>query len=157
MVSGSGPDVAAKAFTAEYVLGKDGSGNEGLFSHESKDEKFRWMANVPKPTDGLKNRAPYSIDCRARVVKPGFRCPVPYGFTQEGYGLAGAYSEGVIQLRQGSPKWPIVATGFTEMIMLTEPFPDGTDPSMGPAISRPLPNKPDEPWNPTVTLPRPKL
>ena len=84
--SGSGPDVAARAFTAEYVLGRDGSGNEGLFSYQSKDESFRWMANVPKPTDGLKNQTPYSIDCRARVVKPGFRCPVPYGFTQEGLG-----------------------------------------------------------------------
>ena len=74
---------------------------------------------------------------------------------QEGYGLAGAYIEGVIQLRQGSPKGPIVATGFTEMIMLTEPFPDGTDPSMGPSISRSLPDKPGDPWSPTVTLPRP--
>jgi hypothetical protein len=26
---------------------------------------------------------------------------------------------------------------------------------MAPAISRSLPNKPEEPWNPTVTLPRP--
>jgi hypothetical protein len=82
--SGSGADVAANAFTAEYVLGKDPSGNEGLFAYQSQDESFRWMANVPKPTAGLKNQTPYSIDCRARVVKPGFRCPVPFGFTQEG-------------------------------------------------------------------------
>ncbi len=67
---------------------------------------------------------------------------------QEGYGLAGPYIEGVIQLRQGSPKGPIVATGFTEMIMLTEPFEDGSDPSMGPPISRPLPNNPSDPWSP---------
>lgn len=48
-----------------------------------------------------------------------------------------------------------MATGFTEMIMLTEPFPDGNDPSMGPAISRGLPAKPGEPWSPQVILPRP--
>jgi len=75
---------------------------------------------------------------------------------QEGYGLAGAYIEGVIQLRQGSPTGPIVATGFTEMISLTEPFPDGNDPSMGPAISRSLPDRPGDPWSPKVTLPRSK-
>jgi predicted secreted hydrolase len=67
---------------------------------------------------------------------------------QEGYGLAGAYIEGVLQLREDSPTGPIVATGFTEMIMLTEPFPDGTDPSMGPTISRPFPNNPNDPWTP---------
>jgi hypothetical protein len=59
--TGSGPNVAAKAFKAEYVLGKDGSGNEGLFSYQSNDERFRWMANVPKPTDGLKNQTPYFV------------------------------------------------------------------------------------------------
>jgi predicted secreted hydrolase len=67
---------------------------------------------------------------------------------QEGYALAGPYIEGVIQLRQGSPTGPIVATGFTEMIMLTEPFEDGTDPSMGPPASRSLPDDPDAPWSP---------
>ncbi len=84
--SGSGPDVAADAFSAGYVLGKDVDGSEGLFSYQSKDQAFRWMAKVPKPTAALKNQTGYSIDCRARVVKPGFRCPVPYGFTQEGLG-----------------------------------------------------------------------
>ena len=84
--SGSGPDVAEDAFSAEYVLGKAEDGSEGLFSYRSKDHAFRWMAKVPKPTAALKNQTPYSIDCRARVVKPGFRCPVPYGFTQEGLG-----------------------------------------------------------------------
>lgn len=79
--SGSGPGVAADAFSAEYVLGKADDGSEGLFSYQSKDQAFRWMANVPKPTAALKNQTGYSIDCRARVVKPGFRCPVPYGFT----------------------------------------------------------------------------
>ena len=69
---------------------------------------------------------------------------------QEGYGLAGAYIEGVIQLRSGSPEGPIVATGFTEMIMLTEPFVDGTDPSYGPPISRSLPDDPDAPWTPKL-------
>ncbi|TVS05771.1 MAG: hypothetical protein EA413_06490 [Cyanobium sp. PLM2.Bin73] len=67
---------------------------------------------------------------------------------QEGYGLAGAYIEGVIQLREGSPEGPIVATGFTEMISLTEPFDDGSDPSMGPPISRSLPEDPQLPWTP---------
>jgi predicted secreted hydrolase len=67
---------------------------------------------------------------------------------QEGYALAGAYIEGVLQLREGSPTGPIVATGFTEMIMLTEPFEDGSDPSMGPPISRSLPDDPQLPWKP---------
>lgn len=67
---------------------------------------------------------------------------------QEGYALAGAYIEGVIQLRERAPDGPIVATGFTEMIMLTEPFEDGSDPSMGPPISRSLPEKPNDPWKP---------
>jgi hypothetical protein len=84
--TGSGPDVAEDAFSAEYVLSKDNDGSEGLFSYQSKDHSFRWMANIPTPTTGLKNQTAYSIDCRARVVKPGFRCPVPYGFTQEGLG-----------------------------------------------------------------------
>ena len=69
---------------------------------------------------------------------------------QEGYGLAGAYIEGVIQLREGSPEGPIVATGFTEMIMLTDPFADGSDPSLGPPISRSLPEDPDAPWKPEL-------
>lgn len=73
---------------------------------------------------------------------------------QEGYGLSGAYIEGVLQLREGSPKGPIVATGFTEMIMLTNPFEDGSDPSMGPPISRGLPDKPGDPWSPKVSLPK---
>lgn len=67
---------------------------------------------------------------------------------QEGYGLAGAYIEGVIQLRQGSPDGPVVATGFTEMIMLTEPFEDGSDPSEGPPISRSLEEDVNGPWRP---------
>jgi len=67
---------------------------------------------------------------------------------QEGYGLAGPYIEGAIQLREGSPDGPVVATGFTEMIMLTEPYEDGTDPSYGPPVSRSLPEDPDGPWSP---------
>lgn len=67
---------------------------------------------------------------------------------QEGNALAGTYIEGVIQLRQGSPDGPIVATGFTEMISLTNPLPDGNDPSLGPAITRSLPENPDLQWKP---------
>jgi len=67
---------------------------------------------------------------------------------QEGYALAGPYIEGVIQLRKNSPDGPIVATGFTEMISLTAPLPDGNDPSMGPAVSRTLPEKPELEWKP---------
>jgi len=67
---------------------------------------------------------------------------------QKGYGLAGAYIEGVIQLREGSPEGPIVATGFTEMIMLTDSFEDGSDPSYGPPVSRSLPEDPGLPWTP---------
>jgi hypothetical protein len=84
--TGTGPNVAADAFSAEYVLAKHTDGSEGVFSYQSKDQSFRWMANVPNPTTGLKNQTAYSMDCRAKVVKPGFRCPVPYGFTQEGLG-----------------------------------------------------------------------
>ena len=69
---------------------------------------------------------------------------------QEGYGLGGAYIEGVIQLREGSPEGPIVATGFTEMIMLTDPYEDGSDGSLGPPISRSLPEDPDAPWKPEL-------
>jgi len=67
---------------------------------------------------------------------------------QEGYGLAGAYIEGVIQLREGGPEGLIVATGFTEIISLTKPFEDGSDPSMGPPVSRGLPENPNYPWKP---------
>jgi predicted secreted hydrolase len=69
---------------------------------------------------------------------------------QEGNALAGAYIEGVIQLRSGSPEGPIVATGFTEMISLTDPLPDGNDPSLGPAVTRTLPNDPNGPWTPAI-------
>jgi hypothetical protein len=66
--SGSGSDVAADAFWAEYVLAKDSDGTEGLFSYHAKDQSFRWMANVPKPTAQLANQTPYSIDCRAVLL-----------------------------------------------------------------------------------------
>ena len=69
---------------------------------------------------------------------------------QEGNALAGAYIEGVIQLRSGSPEGPIVATGFTEMISLTDPLPDGNDPSSGPALTRTLPDDPALPWSPLL-------
>lgn len=69
---------------------------------------------------------------------------------QEGYGFGGAYIEGVIQLREGSPDGPILATGFTEMIMLTTPYDDGTDASYGPPISRGLPEDTDAPWRPEL-------
>lgn len=67
---------------------------------------------------------------------------------QEGNALAGAYIEGVIQLRAGSPDGPIVATGFTEMISLTDQMPDGNDPSLGPKVTRSLPENQDGPWKP---------
>ncbi len=57
-------------------------------------------------------------------------------------------TEGTIQLREGNPDGPIVATGFTEMIMLTDPYEDGTDPSYGPPASRSLPEDPELPWTP---------
>ena len=37
---------------------------------------------------------------------------------------------------------------FTEMIMLTDPYGDGTDGSLGPPISRSLPEDPKLPWKP---------
>jgi hypothetical protein len=67
---------------------------------------------------------------------------------QEGMGFGGPYIEGAIQLREGGPDGPIVATGFTEMIMLTTPYDDGTDGSLGPPMSRSLPEDPEGPWKP---------
>ncbi len=69
---------------------------------------------------------------------------------QEGMGFGGPYIEGVIQLREGGPDGPIVATGFTEMIMLTDPYDDGTDGSYGPPMSRSLAEDPDAPWKPEL-------
>ena len=68
---------------------------------------------------------------------------------QEGIALAGGYIEGVLQFREGSPDGPIVGTGFCEMVSLTDPFPDGRDPSEGPTITRGLPENPNLPWRPT--------
>jgi len=69
---------------------------------------------------------------------------------QEGLGFAGPYIEGCIQLREGGPDGPIVATGFCEMIMFTGSYDDGTDHSMGPPISRGLPEDPNGPWRPEL-------
>lgn len=69
---------------------------------------------------------------------------------QEGLGFAGPYIEGVIQLREGGPDGPIVATGFCEMIMFTGTYEDGTDHSMGPPFSRSLPDDPNAPWTPEL-------
>ena len=67
---------------------------------------------------------------------------------QEGVGMAGGFIEGVIQFREGSPEGPIVATGFCELVDLSTPLKDGNDPSMGPAITRSLPEKPELEWKP---------
>ena len=74
---------------------------------------------------------------------------------QEGIGLAGGFIEGVIQFRQGSPDGPIVATGFCEIVDLSSPMKDGNDPSMGPAITRGLPEKPELEWKPQGSRPTP--
>jgi hypothetical protein len=42
------------------------------------------------------------------------------------------------------------ASGFTEMIALTDPMPDGNDPSLGPAVTRALPEDPNLPWTPAI-------
>jgi hypothetical protein len=84
--TGSGPGVGKDEFFAEYKLGEDEGGNSGLFSYAAKEESWRWMANVVKPTDGLPNQTPFFMDVRSNVMKPGYQCPVPYGFTQEGLG-----------------------------------------------------------------------
>ncbi len=67
---------------------------------------------------------------------------------QEGVGLAGGFIEGVIQFREGSPEGPIVATGFCEIVDLSTPMADGNDPSMGPAITRTLPEMPELEYTP---------
>ena len=72
---------------------------------------------------------------------------------QEGIGLAGGFIEGVIQFREGSPDGPIVATGFCEIVDLSSPMDDGNDPSMGPAITRTLPERDDLGWRPTGPRP----
>jgi len=74
---------------------------------------------------------------------------------QEGVGLAGGFIEGVIQFREGSPEGPIVATGFCEIVDLSSPMKDGNDPSMGPAITRGLPEKPELEWKPQGSRPTP--
>jgi len=46
---------------------KDGSGNEGLFSYQSKDESFRWIANVrSRPTGSRTRRLTRSTAARLR-------------------------------------------------------------------------------------------
>ena len=70
---------------------------------------------------------------------------------QEGVGLSGGFIEGVIQFREGSPDGPIVGTGFCEIVDLSNPLPDGNDPSEGPAFTRGLPEDPSLAWRP---LPR---
>lgn len=83
---GSGPAVDPKDFFAEYKIGKGADGSEGLFSYHSAGEVWRWMANVPQPTKNIPNQTPFFMDIRGKVMKPGYQCPVPYGFTQEGLG-----------------------------------------------------------------------
>ncbi len=87
VANGSGPDVAAKDFFAEYILEKNAEGNEGVFSYKSEGEQWRWMANVPVPNPKLPgDNKPFFMDAHAKVVKPGYQSPVPSGFTQEGLG-----------------------------------------------------------------------
>jgi hypothetical protein len=84
--SGSGADVADADFFADYTIAPGADGAEGVFSYAAKDEAWRWMAKVPNPTPNLPNQTAFNIDVRANVMKPGYQCPVPYGFTQEGVG-----------------------------------------------------------------------
>ncbi len=83
--TGSGPDVPKQDFFAEYAIGKAPDGSSGLFSYRSAGETWRWMVDVPKPSDRVPN-SPFMLDLTGHVVKPGYQCPVPYGFTQEGLG-----------------------------------------------------------------------
>jgi hypothetical protein len=84
--TGSASDAPAEEFFANYELAEDAGGNSGVFSYAKKGESWRWAATVATPTDRLPNQTPFSIDVRANVQKPGYQCPVPYGFTQEGLG-----------------------------------------------------------------------
>lgn len=86
----SGVDVEDDAFSALYELEEDSDGNSGLLSYATKDETWRCMANVVKPTDRLPNQTLVFLDVRSNVMKPGYQCPVPYGFTQEGLGTKNA-------------------------------------------------------------------
>lgn len=83
---GSGAAVGPKDFFAEYKIGKGADDSEGLFSYRSAGEAWRWMASVPQPNSRIPNQTPFFMDIRSRVMKPGYQCPVPYGFTQEGLG-----------------------------------------------------------------------
>ena len=84
---GSGANVPDKQFFAEYLLGKGPDGSEGLFSYRNDSEAWRWMSSVPTPRPKMPgDNKPYFMDARAHVAKPGYQCPVPYGFTQEGLG-----------------------------------------------------------------------
>ena len=81
--AGSGPDVTDRHFFTEYLFGRADDGSSGAFSYRAADESWRWMADVPKPSTRVANSA-FFMDARARMMKPGYHCPVPYGFTQEG-------------------------------------------------------------------------
>jgi hypothetical protein len=84
---GSGPGAGKPDFFAEYTIEPGGDGSEAVFSYHSKDEAWRWMARVPTPNPKIPgDNKPFSLDLRGNVVKPGYHCPVPYGFTQEGLG-----------------------------------------------------------------------
>ena len=82
---GSGPDVDNKDFFADFTMEKAADGSSGMLSYKSAGETWRWMADVPKPSDRVPN-SPFMMDLTGHVVKPGYQCPVPYGFTQEGLG-----------------------------------------------------------------------
>lgn len=80
---GSGPDVADRDFFTDYTIGKGADDSTGAFSYRASDESWRYAVDVPKPSARVPN-SPFFMDATAKVVKPGYQCPVPYGFTQEG-------------------------------------------------------------------------
>jgi predicted secreted hydrolase len=85
--TGSGPNVPPSDFFAEYAIGKGVDGSEGLFSYRSAAETWRYVSHVATPNAKMPgDNRPYHLDLTAQVVKPGYQCPVPYGFTQEGLG-----------------------------------------------------------------------
>jgi predicted secreted hydrolase len=85
--AGSGANVPDKEFFTEYLLGKAADQSEGAFSYRHEGEAWRFMSSVPTPSPQMPgDNKPYFMDVRAKVAKPGYQCPVPYGFTQEGAG-----------------------------------------------------------------------
>lgn len=123
----------------QFIDGKTGK-REHAFGPAIKAEPTKWWTS---PSTGQKYPWWGKMTTPKGVLYYGPSHP-----DQEGVGLAGGFIEGVIQFREGSPEGKIVATGFCEIVDLSKPMADGNDPSMGPAITRTLPEMPELEYKP---------